>query len=79
MCVCQAFGASSGSIDGIPFDNVCPPALANDHQGKAPGNDVCDITTYEGGLKCCSHGSILLDANQTVPNATDTYVTCART
>ena len=73
MCICQAFGSSSGSIDGVPFGNVCPPALADDHQGKAAGNDVCDITTYEGGLKCCHHGSILLDQNQTVPTVKDNY------
>ena len=30
-------------------------------------------STYEGGLKCCSHNSILLDKNQTVPTAKDTY------
>jgi hypothetical protein len=73
MCVCQAFGARSGSIGGAPFNNHCPPALANDHQGTAAGNDVCDVLTYEGGLKCCSHGSILLDKNQTVPPQRDVY------
>ena len=73
MCVCQGFGHASGSIGGVPFGNHCPPALANDHQGKAAGNDVCDVTTYEGGLKCCAHGSILLDAAQTPPPEKDTY------
>ena len=73
MCVCQGFGKASGSIAGVPFGNHCPPALANDHQGKAAGNDVCDVTTYEGGLKCCTHGTILLDAAQTPPPEKDTY------
>jgi hypothetical protein len=73
MCICKSFGTASGTIGGAPFGNKCPPALLNDHQGLAPGNDVCDITTYEGGLKCCSHGSILLDLNQTVPTEKDTY------
>lgn len=73
MCVCEAFGARSGSIGGAPFNNHCPPALANDHQGTAAGNDVCDVLTYEGGLKCCSHGSILLNKNQTVPPQRDVY------
>ena len=52
---------------------MCPPALLNDHQGTAAGNDVCDVLTYEGGLKCCTHGSILLDSNQTVPPQRDVY------
>ena len=47
-----AAGHGSGTIGGGNFNNHCPPALANDHQGTAPGNDVCDIATYEGGLKC---------------------------
>ena len=72
-CVCQAFGSRSGTIGGAPFGNVCPPALLNDHQGTAAGNDVCDVLTYEGGLKCCTHGSILLDSNQTVPPQRDVY------
>ena len=71
LCVCPSFGTASGSIAGVTFSNHCAPAprstLLEGH------NDVCDITTYEGGLKCCSHKSILLDLNQTIPPAVDTY------
>jgi len=70
MCVCQS-GQASGSIDGVPFNNHCEPyprsTLLRDK------NDICDITTYQGGLKCCAHKSILLDNNQTIPPAVDTY------
>ena len=44
-CVCNAFGTSSGSIDGVTFNLKCKPyplsTLLRDH------NDVCDISTYE--------------------------------
>jgi hypothetical protein len=63
LCVCPAYGTASGSIAGVHFNNHCAQAprstLLTEH------NDVCDITTYEGGLKCCAHKSILLDKNQT--------------
>lgn len=62
LCVCQAFGSDSGSIDGVQFTNRCSgrprSTLLEEH------NDICDIATYEGGLKCCSHKSILLNKNQ---------------
>lgn len=74
LCICsldQTFGKVQGSIDGIPFDYHCSPeprsSLLKDK------NDICDIRTYEGGLKCCSHGTKLLDADQAPPPAIDTY------
>jgi hypothetical protein len=69
MCVCD--GGESGSIDGVAFGNHCaPPPLSDLLTLK---NDICFLQTYGGGLKCCSHQSILLDAAQTVPPAVDTF------
>ena len=69
MCVCA--GSVSGSIDGIAFTTQCQPRPRSDLL--ALDNDICNLQTYEGGLKCCSHKSILLDLNQTIPPAVDTY------
>ena len=61
----------SGSIDGVSFGNHCAERPTSDLL--ALKNDICFIETYGGGLKCCSHKSILLDSNQTVPPAVDTF------
>ena len=69
MCICA--GGVSGSIDGVSFGTKCQPRPQSDLL--ALKNDICFLETYEGGLKCCSHKSILLDSNQTVPPAIDTF------
>ena len=69
MCVCE--GGASGSIDGVAFNNHCVQQPLSDLL--ALKNDICFIETYEGGLKCCSHKSILLDSDQTIPPAIDTF------
>eukprot|EP00657_Telonema_sp_P-1_P008091 TRINITY_DN28670_c0_g1_i1.p1 TRINITY_DN28670_c0_g1~~TRINITY_DN28670_c0_g1_i1.p1 ORF type:complete len:187 (-),score=52.90 TRINITY_DN28670_c0_g1_i1:77-637(-) len=69
MCVCA--GGSSGSIDGVAFNNRCASRPTSDLLYLK--NDVCFIETYGGGLKCCAHKSILLDSAQEVPSAVDTY------
>jgi len=70
LCVCPS-GKLSGSIDGVPFKKDCHPmprsSLAKEH------NDVCSIESYHGGLNCCTHKSILLSREQTIPAALDTY------
>jgi hypothetical protein len=72
MCVCV--GGVSGSIDGRPFNNHCEGQPNNLWNVSGYGkNDICDIRTYNGGLKCCSHNSILLDKAQAVPTQNDTY------
>ena len=32
-----------------------------------PSLQSCDVRTYVGGMQCCRHGTILLDADQEVP------------
>lgn len=68
-CICS--GGSSGSIDGVRFNNHCPPPPSSTLLEQK--NDICFFETYGGGLKCCAHNSILLDKNQTVPTALDKY------
>eukprot|EP00658_Telonema_sp_P-2_P017566 TRINITY_DN16837_c0_g1_i21.p1 TRINITY_DN16837_c0_g1~~TRINITY_DN16837_c0_g1_i21.p1 ORF type:complete len:697 (-),score=123.62 TRINITY_DN16837_c0_g1_i21:336-2426(-) len=68
-CVCS--GGTTGSIDGVAFNNHCQAQPLSDLA--ALKNDVCFIETYGGGLKCCAHKSILLDSEQHVPMEVDTY------
>jgi hypothetical protein len=69
LCICPSNGQVSGSIDGVAFNNKqCSQMprsslLVNESNGGAP-NDICNIETYHGGLKCCSHKSILLSHEQ---------------
>ena len=88
LCVCHS-GKTSGSIDGVTFGHVCSSmprsSLLVPEANEGAPNDVCSIETYQGGLSCCSHKSILLDSEQvqwtggTVPtdaaptNVTDNY------
>jgi hypothetical protein len=69
LCICPSTGQVSGSIDGVAFNNnQCSKMprsslLVNESNGGAP-NDICNIETYHGGLKCCAHKSILLSHEQ---------------
>jgi len=69
-CLCPTIG-SPGEINGQGFGYNCAPfpsgVLAEQN------NPSCNVTTYTGGLHCCSHGSILLDADQTIPDGIDTF------
>jgi hypothetical protein len=38
-----------------------------------PINPICNVSAYGGGLMCCTGGSLLLDAEQAVPEEADTY------
>jgi hypothetical protein len=72
ICICRDPSSNAGSIDNERFNpSVCAPfptgELLTTH------NAICNISEYEGGLYCCHHGSILLDADQDVPKSTDTW------
>lgn len=70
LCVCRDPDSNKGTIDGLRFNPaVCSPypmsELLTTH------NPICNISEYNGGLYCCHHGTLLLDADQIVP--ADTY------
>lgn len=70
-CVCQGrgstlpFGQGVGTIGGIEYSPGCYPAPYTDLIRQK--NPSCDVRTYVGGMQCCRHGTILLDADQEVP------------
>lgn len=68
-CLCRG-DTSTGTINGVVFNGNCQPwpqsSVLRDH------NPSCSLDTYQGGLSCCSHGTFLLDADQEVPEETDT-------
>lgn len=68
-CVCR--GKMAGSINGLPFTSDCMPEPVSDVAFQ--NNPSCNIETYNGGLFCCHHGVRLLDADQDVPPANDTF------
>ena len=68
-CVCNT--GVKGSINGIPFSKDClPEPYADLVQQKNP---TCWVDTYQGGQHCCSHKTILLDADQEPPEELLTY------
>eukprot|EP00812_Abedinium_dasypus_P000841 NODE_109_length_2084_cov_290.840315.p1 GENE.NODE_109_length_2084_cov_290.840315~~NODE_109_length_2084_cov_290.840315.p1 ORF type:complete len:681 (+),score=169.76 NODE_109_length_2084_cov_290.840315:29-2044(+) len=71
-CLCRDKDGNAGSIDGVRFNpQVCAPYPTSDLW--TTHNGICDIKTYGGGLLCCKSHTILLDADQEVPDATDEY------
>jgi len=68
-CVCN--DGTSGTIDGLAFSKNCAPYPTGDLLMQK--NPTCWIQTYAGGLSCCHHGQVLLDADQPVDNRTDEY------
>ena len=68
-CIC--YSKKTGTINGIPFQKRCAAEPIGDllHQR----NPSCFVDTYQGGLSCCAHKTILLDANQTQPEYEMTY------
>jgi len=68
-CVC--YGGIQGSIDGQKFSKSCAPepygSLLNQK------NPTCFVDTYQGGLHCCKHLTVLLDADQKQPLEVDEY------
>jgi len=68
-CVCNA--GVKGSINGIPFHKDCKPRPGGDLLQQK--NPTCWVETYQGGLQCCHHDTILLDKEQTPPEEKLTY------
>eukprot|EP00051_Salpingoeca_urceolata_P013699 m.173227 g.173227 ORF g.173227 m.173227 type:complete len:766 (+) comp17867_c1_seq2:212-2509(+) len=66
MCVCSG---GSGTINGRTFNPRCMGEPLSDLLKQH--NPTCDINTYRGGLYCCSDGTFILDANQTIPDPVD--------
>lgn len=66
-CLCND---QTGTIDGIPYNGDCRPEPWSNLL--AMNNPTCDISTYQGGLPCCVHGTMLLDSEQDIPPAQDT-------
>lgn len=72
LCVCHE--GKTGTIDGVQFSNTpnrCHPQPLSDLLVQK--NPTCTVETYSGGLRCCTHKTILLDKEQEVPTAVDTY------
>jgi len=74
-CICKGagsmlpFGQGKGSIDGVDYSPGCYDAPYSDLLRQR--NPSCDVRTYVGGMQCCRHGNILLDADQEVPPEED--------
>merc|ERR1711970_301808 len=68
-CVCNA--GVKGSINGIPFHKDCKPRPGGDLLQQK--NPTCWVETYQGGLQCCHHDTILLDKDQIPPEEKLTY------
>jgi len=68
-CICDA--GTHGTIDGLGFRKSCAPEPTGDLLQQH--NPTCFIQTYQGGLSCCHHADILLDADQPIDNRTDEY------
>jgi len=66
-CVCN--NGLKGWINGLAFEKYCAPEPVADLV--AQQNPTCWIQTYQGGLSCCHHKNILLDADQPVDTRTD--------
>lgn len=68
---CLCYSGVTGSINGIPFRKNCAAEPTGDLLRQR--NPTCFVDTYEGGLLCCSHKSVLLNQNQVQPNHEMTY------
>jgi len=71
-CPCsdrRVFDPQANVIDGKP-----PYPINCQGEVKAQNNTVCSFATYQGGLRCCEPGMVLLDAVQQQPEGEDTYV-----
>jgi hypothetical protein len=68
-CICDV--GTGGKINGLGFSKNCRPEpygdLIQDH------NPSCFIEPYQGGLSCCHHKNVLLDADQIQPSHEMTY------
>lgn len=68
-CACD--DGVRGSLNGVPFSHGqaplerCPPPPLSDLSYQH--NPTCSVETYQGGLWCCLHGTVLLDEGQAPP------------
>ena len=69
--LCRNVSDSRGTIDGTPFRPTCAPAPRSELV--TGNNPVCNLSSYVGGDLCCASGSLLLDADQVVPEPLDSY------
>jgi len=67
-CMCN--GGKHGFINNVSFVKYCAPEPTGDLLQQQ--NPTCWLGTYSGGLSCCRHRNLLLDADQTPDNRTDT-------
>ena len=68
-CICD--NGITGTLDGLPFHKNCAAEPTADLlQQKNPS---CFVETYQGGLSCCHHKTILLDKNQEQPEHEMSY------
>jgi len=69
-CVCN--NGITGTINGVTFSKNCLDEPAGDLIQQQ--NPTCFVQTYQGGLSCCFHKSLLLDKDQNPwPDKLDTY------
>ena len=68
-CICN--DGKGGSINGLGFSKNCRGEPFGDLIRQH--NPTCFIETYQGGLSCCHHKNILLDADQEQPSDEMTY------
>ena len=68
-CICNS--GIKGSINGIPFNRVCRPEPFGDLVRQQ--NPTCSVQSYQGGLFCCHHQNVLLDADQEQPDDVFSY------
>ena len=60
-----------GSINKVPFSKNCLAEPGGDLLQQK--NPTCQVDTYAGGLLCCHHQNVLLDADQEQPKDVMTY------
>lgn len=68
-CICD--NGKGGSINGLGFSKNCRGEPYGDLIRQH--NPSCFIETYQGGLSCCHHKNVLLDADQDQPQHEMTY------
>ncbi|TFJ80839.1 hypothetical protein NSK_007839 [Nannochloropsis salina CCMP1776] len=75
-CPCsnrRTFDLRANLVDGKP-----PYPIHCQGEVLAQSNPVCSLATYQGGLRCCEPGMVLLDREQRQPVEEDTYLLKAR-
>ena len=68
-CICDI--GEKGTINGLGFSKNCLGEPRGDLLQQH--NPTCFIETYQGGLSCCHHKNVLLDADQIQPKGEMTY------